>query len=392
MKKTRPFLGDQLLKSTSQLKKYLQSLPQLEKIIEKLNDLVKLLEQLRTKVDNNKLNEALQNIVRKCSEIAESGNVRSLEDYTRSLGLPALVHESPPICQIDKLARYLFLCKDLIRIARKPEYNSLFNSIKITHLNAFPGIARPCMHEKCFVHAEMQQVIHYEKQPHQPTPRAIGCSKSACFLCNLLILKQGRFRISHSHGRLYQKWTLPDVDWMSQHQALLFRAILQEMIRELKKAAMPAMMMACSMPYPMESRAFLPLSSGSTLSKATTIVPTPLGPDGNLLRSPSSPQAPRCVCISSKDLPFHQTLQNNQAPFIIEIDMVSLFFEFMCKSTVQLCISHVCDPSMEALRIINMFDIPTKTEMEILCTDETSRVCFQLCGNSLFVDIEFLWI
>ena len=58
------------------------------------------------------------------------------------LGMSAKAYEAPEIRQIDKLARYLFLCKDLIRITRKEEYAAILRDINVTYLRAFCEISR----------------------------------------------------------------------------------------------------------------------------------------------------------------------------------------------------------------------------------------------------------
>ncbi|KAH7359485.1 hypothetical protein B0T11DRAFT_356185, partial [Plectosphaerella cucumerina] len=172
--------------------------------------------------------------------------------------------------QVDKLARFLFLCKDFIRLARKPQYQSLFKNIDVVALEANSGEVPAGLSKRCFVHAETQQILHYEQHPHQPAPRCIGCSKSACYLCDLLIAKQNRYRISHAHRRLYEKWTIPDIGWMSEDQAAVFATVIQDMIQELTAAIrLQQTGVRAWMAYPFESRAFLPLSSGSTASKST---------------------------------------------------------------------------------------------------------------------------
>ena len=123
----------------------------------------------------------------------------------------------------------------------------------------------------CFVHAEMQQIVHYTHHPHYPQPRFIGCSKSACYLCDMFIQKQGLYQISHAHRRLYEKWTLPDVNCASSLQAQDFPIILGMMAGDLVEAIRSLRLKGCTTRlYETESRAFLPLSSGSTASNVST--------------------------------------------------------------------------------------------------------------------------
>lgn len=62
---------------------------------------------------------------------------------------------------------------------------------------------------KCAVHAEMQLLCHYELWGHKTAPRVIVSTKAPCFLCALFFTIHGHYLIPESHGRLYEKWTLP---------------------------------------------------------------------------------------------------------------------------------------------------------------------------------------
>lgn len=59
------------------------------------------------------------------------------------------------------------------------------------------------------VHAEIQLLLFYERQPRDRRPRAICSSKSACYLCDLFIGLHGSFFVPRTHGRIYDRWTLP---------------------------------------------------------------------------------------------------------------------------------------------------------------------------------------
>ncbi|KAF2498442.1 hypothetical protein BU16DRAFT_558502 [Lophium mytilinum] len=64
------------------------------------------------------------------------------------------------------------------------------------------------------VHAEMKLLLYYERQQSKDCipPRVIVSSKSACFLCDLYFKLHGGFYMPKTHGTLYEKWTLPDMD------------------------------------------------------------------------------------------------------------------------------------------------------------------------------------
>jgi len=62
---------------------------------------------------------------------------------------------------------------------------------------------------KCSVHAEIQLLFHYELKGQNNAPQVILSTKKPCFLCASFFALHGRFYIPKSHGRLYEKWTLP---------------------------------------------------------------------------------------------------------------------------------------------------------------------------------------
>lgn len=59
------------------------------------------------------------------------------------------------------------------------------------------------------IHAEVQILLFYDQRPHQDLPRVICASKSACYLCHLCLKVHGRFIVPRTHGRIYDRWTLP---------------------------------------------------------------------------------------------------------------------------------------------------------------------------------------
>jgi hypothetical protein len=62
------------------------------------------------------------------------------------------------------------------------------------------------------VHAEMQLIFDYEGRENvEHRPRVVKSSKSACFLCNLFMKVYGKVYTPKSHGRVYERWMLPDL-------------------------------------------------------------------------------------------------------------------------------------------------------------------------------------
>ncbi|KAK2038162.1 hypothetical protein LZ31DRAFT_132507 [Colletotrichum somersetense] len=242
---------------------------QTKELLETLEDLVEALKLVDHRVETNALLHALKIIIMSCARLARLGSTKSVEDHLKSLGIGTQLAKSPEIRRVDKLARYLFTCRDLARLSSKHSYRRLLSHIEITALESSQGLVRPGSGQRCFVHAEIQQIFDIEKQPHTPAPRAIGCSKSACYLCDLFIRTHGDYVVSQTQGRLYEKWTLPDVEWMTTTQANRFHGVVRSMIgdmQEMIQRLQDGRQMICR--YPLESRACLPLSSGPNSSLA----------------------------------------------------------------------------------------------------------------------------
>jgi hypothetical protein len=114
IKKIRSFLGDQLSQSVRLLRPYLIAKPRLRRLLEGIDELVQSMEPLRQVVNNTKSQLIIKHIIHKCAETAKIGDARSVEDHLKSLSLPPRVRETTEIRPVDKLARYLFFCSDLI--------------------------------------------------------------------------------------------------------------------------------------------------------------------------------------------------------------------------------------------------------------------------------------
>ena len=118
------------------------------------------------------------------------------------------------------------------------------------------------------IHAEIQLLFFYELNSDIPSPRWICSSKSACYLCDLFIKLNGKFRLPRTHGRLYDKWILPEwsIDQCPSRQSLQsaidrFNSTLEKKILQVLNTRMPPFQ------HPNESVLHVrqPWSSNSTL-------------------------------------------------------------------------------------------------------------------------------
>jgi hypothetical protein len=89
------------------------------------------------------------------------------------------------------------------------------------------------------IHAEIQLLFYYEIHPDSPKPRVICSSKSACYLCNIFFHIHGRFHVPRTHGKVYDKWILPDwLELPTERQrdfgniTTKFKAIIDDKIRQ----------------------------------------------------------------------------------------------------------------------------------------------------------------
>ncbi|KZL63696.1 ott 1508-like deaminase, partial [Colletotrichum incanum] len=376
---------------------------QTKALLERLEDLVGTLKLVEHPMETDALRDALKMIVIKCAQVARLGSTNSVEEHLKSLGVQTRLAESPEIRQVDKLARYFFACRDLARIARKPSYQRLFEHIEIMALQSPQGLARPGSAQHCFVHAEIQQIFYSEQQPHTPAPRAIGCSKSACYLCDLFIRTHGDYVVSHTHGRIYEKWTLPDVEWMTAAQTDRYQCVVQNMVREMREAIQSLKgggRIISS--YPLESRACLPLSSGANSSLAER--GKEVGEEVHQTRhidalDPLLPRRyswpvvlPPFIKITEVDLPWHRYTRVGQGPLHVQIDTLSLHIEFASTATGLLSICPRQRGSLDESKILKVLDIPVDSDFPVRGSRASQKVAFGISLNAIrIIQFEFIW-
>lgn len=168
--------------------------------------------------------EHLTKIVLAAHEVSKGVNELSLEHQLHARGIKLDPSHHRTVTRIDKISRYLDICNDLIHYCQKARCRHLFRNIHFEVCTA-PKEER--------VHGEVQLAFFYEQYPAVLPPRCIGSSKSACFLCDLFIRKHGKYHISHSHARLYPRWTIPEGEWIDEEKASSFDGILRDMIKEM---------------------------------------------------------------------------------------------------------------------------------------------------------------
>lgn len=177
--------------------------------------------------------ELLKEVIQNSFKLSTIGHRPALAMHLRSLKCPRDIYGSRTVLEIDKLGRYLALCNDLIHFSQKATCQPFFRNIRLETCIAPPTHTPPGARIPCGVHGEVQLALYHDQHPTTLPPRAIGSSKSACFLCDLFLAKHGGFQISHTHKRLYEKWTFSPTGWMTKEQASRFQQIIEEMNTEL---------------------------------------------------------------------------------------------------------------------------------------------------------------
>ena len=201
-------------------------------IISRLQDFIKFM----TKVDreNSSLTfETRLEALRLAGKVCEVRS--SLEIAFERAGTKLDIASQKAIKAFDKLANYQHISERLSHIAASSSFRHLFKSIKFRFLNHYQ--CRIVHGRERYVHAEIQLAIFHRLQRTHPSPRTIGTTKAACYLCNLFLSLHQQYTISATHGVIYDAWTLPDVMSYSADDRRELRNIVRSMQDTLEARA-----------------------------------------------------------------------------------------------------------------------------------------------------------
>lgn len=194
----------------------------------------------------------------------------SLRGRLQGLGVAQAVFDSRDIKQVDKIANYWRICLTWTKIARS--YRRYFRNINWKSVEPYqPSYCCPVEGKPQFVHAEIQLLVFYEKNPDIRKPRAIGASKEACFLCDSFLRAEGNFKVTKAHRQVYPQWTVPDLKDYSDHSVSKFRDCLRDTLQNLQNEAKVS---RSSQAFPVQSSInFHPTSIPSPVSSISTFRP-----------------------------------------------------------------------------------------------------------------------
>ncbi|CAG8958043.1 hypothetical protein HYFRA_00000387 [Hymenoscyphus fraxineus] len=198
--------------------------------------------------------ERLRDLVIKSYEFSVSGEARGylkrLEDSVGKVATSQVSSAIKSLRQIQKIGSYRRICYSLVNISRA--YKMVFEGgIEMEFLSGYEGVQTSVGYESwagsMHVHAEIQLCVFYDllfqssadkpsthAKPDFPKPRAIGISKSLCFLCFQFLQKHKGFFPSRTHGRLYDQWTVPDLEEFSEETVKKYTCILGSVDAEVR--------------------------------------------------------------------------------------------------------------------------------------------------------------
>lgn len=124
------------------------------------------------------------------------------------------------------------------------------------------------------MHAEVQLATFHRQQKTHPSPRTIGTSKAACYLCNLFLSLHPQYRISATHGVIFDAWTIPDVISYSAEDRKELRDVVRSMQNTLEARA--GKHNCRSLQFPIQNGIYhvpsLPSLAGTVISPVAPII------------------------------------------------------------------------------------------------------------------------
>ena len=394
-------------------------------ILDQARELVSSLKSLDDEEeDADARNTLLRSIVKQCADISCYNEKGTLE--AQIAGIPEIsdLASRRAVNDIDKIARYYGLCEDISRIAVKSRYCHLFERISLQHLEAPPQLSRRGSTTSCYVHAEVQLILHYERYPPDGLwPRVIGGSKCACFMCDLFIQKVAKYQISYSHCRLYTQWTIPDAPWMASEQADSFQYIVVSMTDELRSLEATARreisrgnrtysgnyaresrtvvllgseLSTTELSNPESSRAITPVREieevPASSPESGTVTPVPglretsyttrsASPRSSLVTSGSSVSS---LHLSTSDLPYEELICPEIPRLHLSLGQLSILIELASTTSRKLSVKEVNAHKVSDATRVDVMDLPTEDGMDLPPPQATSDFKVRLYNDSGF--------
>ena len=216
----------------------------------------------------------------------------SLEIAFQRAGMKLDIASQKAIRAFDKFANYQHISERLSRMAASSSFRHLFKSINFRFLNRYE--CRIVHGRERYVHAEVQLAVFHRLQRTRPSPRTIGTTKAACYLCNLFLSLHSQYTISATHGVIFDAWTIPDVMSYSAEDRRELRSIVRSMQDMLEARARER---NCGfLQFPIQSGIYhvpsLPSLAGTVIGPAASVVDESLSTVPTIPRTQGAVETP----------------------------------------------------------------------------------------------------
>ena len=258
-------------------------------IISRLQDFIKFMTELDRENSAPTFGTRLE-ALRLAGKVCDTRS--SLEIAFERAGMKLDIASQKAIKAFDKFANYQHISERLSRMAASSSFRHLFKSVNFRFLNHYE--CHIVHGRERYVHAEVQLAVFHRLQRTRPSPRTIGTTKAACYLCNLFLSLHPQYTISATHGVIFDAWTIPDVMSYSAEDRRELRSIVQNMQDTLEARAGER---NCRfLQFPIQSGIYhvpsLPSLAGTVIGPAASIV------GESLSTVPTNPRTQEAVEIS----------------------------------------------------------------------------------------------
>jgi hypothetical protein len=192
------------------------------------------------------LHELIKSSYHFCKNGEISGFAQRLENSVTISPTPKVASAIKCLRQVEKIGAYWRVTTSLI--SQRSRYPDLFGeNLELAFLTPYQAVATEIGYEawakSCHVHAEVQLAVHYDllaqdaaySEATSLTPRVIGTSKWLCYLCYRFLVAHKGFVAVNTHGRLYDQWTIPDLESYGEEMCNRYRRIVKDIDAEVVK-------------------------------------------------------------------------------------------------------------------------------------------------------------
>lgn len=245
-------LHQKLRKKMQQVRTALRPLPHEDPadFIRDVDDFITACEELLTASGEDELQICTATVCQQAYKLSKDG-IRLAERISEA-GLKSEIFSHREAQEIQKLASYWRIPRNLAKLSRT--YPKIFTNLILSPIDHYSVSTRASTQfvPKRFVHAEIQILTYYELNPPDLSPRVIGASKDACFLCGSFLRAHGVYQVPRAHRKIYHQWTVPDLDSYSRQTVNKFRRCLEQVYQDIKEQTQLSTLNT-TLPHPLQS-------------------------------------------------------------------------------------------------------------------------------------------